>query len=250
MTDDEFLDHIADRLAGLPGVRAVTLGGSRAQGTHGSDSDWDFALYYRDRFDPADLRAVGWPGEVSELGAWGGVFNGGAWLTVQGRPVDVHFRDLTVIEHEIAEAEAGRFRWEPLAFHLAGIPSYLVVGEIATARVLRGSLPDPAFPEAMRTAAPPVWRRQAALTLRYARSAYAARGRVAETAGLLATAAMQTAHAILAARGEWVTNEKRLLERAGLRGLDAIIGGSAADPELLIRQVDAARALFGEADSG
>lgn len=250
MTDDEFLAYVADRLAGLPAVRAVTLGGSRAQGTHGPDSDWDFALYYRGRFDPADLRALGWPGEVSELGAWGGVFNGGAWLTVDGRPVDVHFRDLAVIEHEIAEAEAGRFRWEPLAFHLAGIPSYLVVGEIATARVLRGSLPVPAFPEAMRAAAPPVWRRQAALSLRYAQSAYAARGRVTETAGLLATAAMQTAHAILAARGEWVTNEKRLLERAGLRGIDPILSGSDADPALLTRQVEAARALFEEADPG
>ncbi|MGW0180463.1 nucleotidyltransferase domain-containing protein [Nocardia sp. NPDC003345] len=249
MTDDEFLDHIADRLAGLPGVRAVTLGGSRAQGTHRPDSDWDFALYYRDRFDPADLRALGWPGEVSELGAWGGVFNGGAWLTVDGRPVDVHFRDLAVIEHEITEAEAGRFRWEPLAFHLAGIPSYLVVGEIATARVLRGSLPEPRFPEAMRTAAPPVWRRQAELSLHYAQSAYAARGKVTETAGLLATAAMQTAHAILAARGEWVTNEKRLLERTGLRGMDAILSGSAADPAVLTRRIEAARALFAEMDS-
>ncbi|MEU6430839.1 nucleotidyltransferase domain-containing protein [Microbispora sp. NPDC046973] len=43
MTDQAFLDHVADRLAALPGVRAVTLGGSRAQGTHAHGSDWDFA---------------------------------------------------------------------------------------------------------------------------------------------------------------------------------------------------------------
>jgi hypothetical protein len=67
----------------LPNVRAVTLGGSRAQRTHRPDSDWDMAVYYRGDFDPDDLRALGYPGEVSELGAWGGgVFNGGAWLTV------------------------------------------------------------------------------------------------------------------------------------------------------------------------
>lgn len=106
LSDNEFVAGVADRLAALPNVRAVTLGGSRAAGTHGPDSDWDFALYYRDRFDPADLRAVGWAGEVSELGAWGGVFNGGAWLTIDGRPVDVHYRDLTVVEHEYAGGRA------------------------------------------------------------------------------------------------------------------------------------------------
>lgn len=246
-TDDDFVARIADRLAALPGVVAVSLGGSRAQGTHGPDSDWDFALYYRDRFDPADLRAVGWPGEVSEVGAWGGVFNGGAWLTVDGRAVDVHYRDLTVVEHELTEARAGRFRWEPLAFHLAGIPSYLVMGELAVSRVLRGELPTPEFPEAMRTVAPPIWRRQADLGLRYARSAYAPRGRVAETAGALATAAMQTAHAVLAARGEWVTNEKRLLECAGLREVDAITTRLTPNPDVLREQIDRARQLFDSA---
>src|SRR5690606_28306525 len=117
-----------------------------------------------------------------------GVFNGGAWLTIDGRPVDVHYRDLTQVEHEITEARAGRFRWEPLAFHLAGIPTYLVVGELAVAQVLRGTLPRPEFPDAMRTAAPPIWRTQAALTLQYARGSFAVHGRLTETAGALATA--------------------------------------------------------------
>jgi len=35
--DDAFLRHVADRLGELPGVEAVTLGGSRAQGTHRPD---------------------------------------------------------------------------------------------------------------------------------------------------------------------------------------------------------------------
>lgn len=58
--DRTFLDTTADRLAALPAVEAVTLGGSRAQGTERPDSDWDLAVYYRGVFDPADLRAVGW----------------------------------------------------------------------------------------------------------------------------------------------------------------------------------------------
>ncbi|WAP59674.1 nucleotidyltransferase domain-containing protein [Streptomyces sp. S465] len=245
MTDDLFLNDVAERLAALPAVRAVTLGGSRAQGTHTPESDWDLALYYRGGFDPAELRAIGWEGEVSGLGDWGGgVFNGGAWLTIDGRRVDVHYRDLDVVDHELAESRQGRFHWEPLMFHLAGIPSYLVVAELALNQVLRGTLPRPEYPEALRAAAPPVWRGRAALTLRYASAAYAVRGQATEVAGAVATAAMETAHAVLAARGEWVTNEKRLLERAGLRGIDALVGGLRPEPAVLAEAIADAEALL------
>jgi predicted nucleotidyltransferase len=248
VTDEQFLDGVADRLAGLPAVRAVALGGSRAEGTGTPDSDWDLAVYYRGGFDPAHLRALGWEGVVSEVGGWGGgVFNGGAWLTIEGRRVDVHYRDLDVVEHELAEAREGRFHWEPLMFHLAGIPSYLVVAELAVNRVLRGTLPRPAYPAALREAAPRVWRDRAEMTLDYAAAAYVRRGQVTETAGALATAALQTGHAVLAARGEWVTNEKRLLLRAGLRGMDAIISGLRPDPEALADALAEARRLFAPA---
>lgn len=52
MDDTDFLDHVAGQLYGLPDVEAVTLGGSRAQGTNRPDSDWDFAIYYRGHFSP------------------------------------------------------------------------------------------------------------------------------------------------------------------------------------------------------
>ncbi|MBU3864955.1 nucleotidyltransferase domain-containing protein [Streptomyces sp. 4503] len=249
LADDVFLDEVAERLAALPAVRAVTLGGSRAQGTHTPESDWDLAVYYRGDFDPADLRAVGWQGEVSEIGEWGGgVFNGGAWLTIDGRRVDVHYRDLEVVEHELAESRQGRFRWEPLMFHLAGIPSYLVVAELAVNQVLRGALPRPEYPEALREAAPPVWRGRAGLTLRYASAAYVGRGQATEVAGAVATAALETAHAVLAARGEWATNEKRLLQRAGLRGIDTIVAGLRPEPAALAEVIADAEALFAAAD--
>ncbi|MFD7131471.1 nucleotidyltransferase family protein [Streptomyces sp. NPDC059894] len=245
-SDADFLATTADRLAALPAVRAVALGGSRAQGTHTPGSDWDLAVYYRGAFDPADLRAVGWEGEVSEVGGWGGgVFNGGAWLTVDARRVDVHYRDLDVVEHEWAEAEEGRFRVEPLMFHLAGIPSYLVVAELAINEVLRGELPRPAaYPAKLRRTARERWYGTACATLAYAAAHHAPHGRRTEAAGALAVAAAQTGHAVLAARGEWVTNEKRLLERAGLRGVDEIVAEVGRGS--VVGALERARALFGE----
>ncbi|MFG2024511.1 nucleotidyltransferase domain-containing protein [Streptomyces sp. NPDC048825] len=251
MNDSAFLDHVADRLAALPAVRAVTLGGSRAQGTHRPDSDWDLAVYYRGAFNPGDLRAVGWEGEVSEIGGWGGgVFNGGAWLTIEGRGVDVHYRDLDVVEHVYAEAEEGRFRIEPLMFHLAGIPTYLLVAELAINQVLRGELRRPsAYPQALRKTAPERWHSMAIATLAYAKAGHAPKGALTHVAGAIAVAATQTAHAVLAARGEWVTNEKGLLERAGLREGDALLGNLTPDPDALARAVTEAETLFSQAVS-
>ncbi|CAL9414576.1 nucleotidyltransferase domain-containing protein [Streptomyces sp. enrichment culture] len=248
LTDEAFLDTTADRLAALPAVRAVTLGGSRARGTHQPDSDWDLAVYYRGAFDPDALRAVGWPGEVSDIGAWsGGVFNGGAWLTIDERRVDVHYRDLDVVEREVAEAEAGRFGVEPLMFHLAGIPTYLVVAELAINEVLRGDLPRPAYPPALRATAAERWHGAATATLAYARTGHAPRGALTQVAGAIALATTQTAHAVLAARGEWVTNEKGLVEQAGLDGLDALVAGLTPEPESLTRSVDECETLLGRA---
>jgi predicted nucleotidyltransferase len=78
------MEHLAARLATVPGVVAVTLGGSRATGTAVEGSDWDFGLYYRGGLDPADITALGWPGRVFAPGEWGSIVNGGAWLTIDG----------------------------------------------------------------------------------------------------------------------------------------------------------------------
>jgi predicted nucleotidyltransferase len=242
--DDDFLTDTSARLAGLPGVVAVSLGGSRAQGTHRPDSDWDLAVYYRDEFDPRTLRDVGWPGEVSEIGGWGGgVFNGGAWLQIDRRRVDVHYRDLGVVEHEIAESEHGRFHVEPLLFHLAGIPSYLIVAELALNRVMHGSLPRPDYPAALRERAAQVWWGNAELVFGYAATNHARQGRAAQCIGLLVQAATQSAHAVLAARGEWVTNEKTLLTCAGLDAVNSIVTDLTPTPAGLTGATETTRDL-------
>ena len=248
MDDEAFLRHVADRLGELPGVEAVTLGGSRAEGTHRPDSDWDFSLYYRGHFDPRTLREIGWPGEVSEIGGWSpGVFNGGAWLEIDGRRTDVHYRDLEVIDGEIAASRDGRFRIEPLMFHLAGIPSYLVLAELAGSQILHGRLPRPGYPQALKERAPGVWWDRAERTFWYAREYHAPYGRLAQCAGMIAQAASQAAHAVLAARGEWVTNDKTLLTQAGLRQVDEFLAVGGPDPGLLRDAAERSRALCAEA---
>ena len=56
-----------------------------------------------------------------------------AWLTAGARRVDVHYRDLDDVEHQLAEAQAGRFGIERLLFHLAGTLARLT-GTHATSR--------------------------------------------------------------------------------------------------------------------
>jgi hypothetical protein len=246
VSDDAFPAYVGERLGRLPGVLAVTLGGSRAEGTHRPDSDWDFSLYYRGAFNPDDLRQLGWPGDIFPVGGWGaGVFNGGAWLTADGRRADVHYRDLDTVEYHLAEAREGRFGIERLLFHLVGIPTYIVAAELAARRVLSGSLPAAGeYPDALRRAAPPRWLADARRTLGYARAAHAARGHLSDTSGAIAVALACAAHAVLAARGEWITNDKQLIDRAGLRHADAALTGLSGDPVALAHAVDAAEALI------
>jgi hypothetical protein len=207
--------EIAGRLARIPGVEAVTLGGSRATGTASADSDWDFGLYYRRPLDPADVTALGWPGQVFAPGDWGRIVNGGAWLEVDGVAVDLIYRDLAQVEHWTAEAEAGRFEIQREVGYAAGIPTYVLAGELAIGEVLSGELPRPAFPERLRETAPPTWYNLAAGALRTG-GVHAGRGDPVAALANLTQAVLATAHGRLAAAGHWVLNEKRLVAKADL----------------------------------
>ena len=222
------IEHLARRFADIPGVVAVSLGGSRADGRARPDSDWDFGLYYRGTLDPAGVRALGIDGEVFAPGEWGRVVNGGAWLRVDGVAVDLIYRDLDQVEAWTREAEAGRFRVYREVGYVAGIPTYVVAAELACQRVLAGSLPRPAFPAALRASAPPRWRRLAAGALAFA-DAHARRADTAACAGNLAVAALAEAHARFTERAEWYLPEKDMLTRAGLDDVQPIIGALGDD---------------------
>ena len=146
------------------------------------------------------------------------------------------FRQAWLAAHE------GRFTIEPLMFHLAGLPSYLVLAELSVKRVLRGELPTPSYPAALREHASEVWWGRADITFGYARSYHAAQGRLTQCVGLVAQAASYAAHAVLAARGEWITNEKALLTRAGLRCIDEFVAAVDPTPDVLRDMVDLSHA--------
>ena len=236
------MEHLATRLAAIPGVVAVTLGGSRATNTAAEGSDWDFGLYYRDGLDPADIVALGWPGRVFAPREWGRIVNGGAWLTVDGTKVDLIYRDLDEVLRWTAAAEDGRFEIEREVGYVAGIATYVLAGELALGRVLAGDLPRPGYPPKLRQTAPTAWGRLAAGALHFAEVHARRRDRVACLANLC-QAVLAAAQGRLAAAGEWVLNEKRLVERAGLGRVHDRLGQPGPDLGTLVSDVRAALAL-------
>jgi hypothetical protein len=232
------VEDLAERLARVPGVVAVTLGGSRATGTAVEGSDWDFGLYYRGGLDPADISALGWPGRVFAPGEWGSIVNGGAWLTVRGVKVDLIYRDLDEVLRWTAAAADGRFEIRREVGYVAGIATYVLAGELSLGRVLAGELPRPAFPPRLRETAAAAWSRLAAGALSYAEVYAGRQDRVACLANLC-QAVLATGQGRLAAAGEWVLNEKRLTERAGFHAIQDRLAHPGPDLVALVSDVRA-----------
>lgn len=210
------IDALVDELAGLPGAIAVVLGGSRAQASVAPDRDWDLGLYYRGAID---LTALAVRGAVHPPGSWGRIMNGGAWLQCGGHKVDVLLRDLDAVEHWTRHAEQGEFEVDSLLGYLAGIPTYTLTAELASCRLLRGNLPAaPSYPAALTASGTARWRFCRSFSLDYAR-VLASRGDAVGAIGHAARAVLEEGHARLCQRGVWVCNEKRLIESAGLAGV-------------------------------
>ncbi|MGV4928442.1 nucleotidyltransferase domain-containing protein (plasmid) [Streptomyces sp. BHT-5-2] len=136
------MKEIAARIARVPGVIGVMLGGSRARGTNRPDSDWDLGVYYRDTLDLPALEALaadvtGGPVEIHPPGAWGPWVNGGAWLVLpDGSHVDWIFRDLDRVRRVWEDCRTGRFETGMQAGHPLGFWSPAYPGEVALGRIL------------------------------------------------------------------------------------------------------------------
>ena len=131
-------------LGGVPGIRAIVLGGSRARGEATAQSDYDIGLYY-EADHPIDTgrlakAAMLLPGaassSVTAIGEWGPWINGGVWLTVAGTRVDLLYRELGKVRGVIEACRAGRIERVYQPGHPHAFVSAIYMGEVALAQVL------------------------------------------------------------------------------------------------------------------
>ncbi|WP_405497803.1 nucleotidyltransferase domain-containing protein [Streptomyces sp. NBC_00096] len=253
---------MAVRLAEVPGVRGVMLGGSRARGEHRPESDWDLGVYYRGDLDLAALGALAGPDvEVAGPGGWGPWVNGGAWLRVDGVAVDWILRDLDRVERVWEDCRAGRYEVGVQPGHPLGFWSPCYPGEVALGQVLA----DPAgeltalraaasvYPEPLREAlVAGAWEAEFLV-------AGAAKG-AARADSLYVSLCLSRAFGVLvqalfAADRRWCLNEKGALAAAELlpsapagfgERVRTLLGAPGTTAAALTATVSAARALIEE----
>jgi predicted nucleotidyltransferase len=145
INDERLLDRLATELSKVSGVRAIILGGSRARGDAGANSDYDIGLYY-EHGDPLDIasleRAVamlddaGPTASVTAIGGWGPWINGGGWLTIGGTRVDLLYRDIDRVRSVIRDCREGRVERHYQPGHPHVFVSSIYMGEVAYCRPL------------------------------------------------------------------------------------------------------------------
>jgi hypothetical protein len=145
MQPDPFLNRLASALAEVPGIEAIVLGGSRARGTAHERSDYDIGLYYCAAI-PLDTgrlleTAKGLADEpgttaVTPIGEWGPWIVGGAWLSIEGRKVDLLYRNVEAVAQVIEACRSGNVTMDYQPGHPHGFCSAIWAGEIAFCRPL------------------------------------------------------------------------------------------------------------------
>lgn len=213
-----------EALAPVPGVAAIVLGGSRAQGSHHDGSDYDIGLYYRPE-NPIDTAALaeavaglddrGSGEAVTRIGEWGPWINGGAWLKIEGQPADLLYRDLGKVEHCLSEALEGRFETAYQSGHPHAFTSAHYLGEAALCRPLHdpdGVMADlkarlNPFPELLRASLMRQFGWEAGFALMTGAKG-ARHGDVAYVAGSLWRATACLCQTLFALNRAWLINEK------------------------------------------
>lgn len=253
------IEGIVDGLRRVAGAVAVVLGGSRAAGRHRPDSDVDLGICYRTGrpLDVAGVRALARrlndapDPVVTEIGGWGRWVNGGAWLTIGGRRVDLLYRDLDFMALTIDECLAGGGRpdfWQQ--------PPYGFYPEIycAEARIWH-ALWDPegivpalkrkvaAYPAALKRRGVNGWLWSAGFTLAGVKQA-TARGEAYLVAGFLTRAATELIHALYAINETFFMNDKYVYREVAefaqvpsefMARVDGVMGGDNSPANLADR---------------
>jgi hypothetical protein len=223
MTPPEQVTAIIPDVAGVPGVCAITLGGSWARDAADALSNVDLGLYH-DHGAPPDaaalrrvLGALDPDAEVFEHGR-PGAEDGGARLSIGNRRVDLVQRNLAAVGKSVEDAQRGRLSFSYRTGHPHGFGSFFYAAELAHAEVLFD--PDHTlFPLRARVRGlhQPLRRAlcglldEADLCLGVARQS-ARRADVLHVAGLTYRAVVCMAYALHARHGRWISTEKRILE--------------------------------------
>lgn len=241
---------IAARAVQVPGIVAVSLGGSHAQGNARPDSDIDLSLAY-DAAHPFNLAALNalcrdlddtGTAQATAPGGWGPWVDGGAWLTVEGRRVDFIYRELGRVEQSVENALGGRVILHAQPGHPHGIHGHHYAAELACAVLLNdpmdrlerlrlrlGNYPTP-LAEALERQygwQPNFWLDAADKGL--------GRGDVHYAQGCLYQAVMAMVQTLCARSRAWILNEK---------GAVTLAGALPKSPPDFAAKVDAALVAF------
>ena len=137
---DPLLARIVPRLAEVPGIAGIVLGGSRARGTATAASDYDIGLYYgpHEPLDTARLLEIAKElvddpaaAAITPVGGWGPRIVGGGWLKVGGRKVDLLYRGVEPVRAVISACRAGQISMDYQPGHPHGFCSAIWMGEVA-----------------------------------------------------------------------------------------------------------------------
>ena len=266
------LGEIAARLAKVPNVEAVALGGSHARGVHGPESDLDIGIYYREAipFRIDDIRAVavaysasGTP-TVTDFYDWGPFVNGGAWIDNPVTKVDFLYRNLDQLDQLVAEAKRGEWQHSFDQQPPFGFRSVNTLAEIHICKPLH----DPknvlgplkaqiaAYPPALKTHIIQNALSMAEFTLLHARN-FAKAGDVPNTVGCMTRVFHYFVQTLFALNETYFLSDKRVLKdiatfpipkkpvNFGPR-MSAILGAPGKDAETLGASLDQLTIVFAE----
>ncbi len=227
---DSTLELLADALAAVPGVAAITLGGSRARGTETPSSDFDLGLYYHRGSEPKAerlreaLRALidePDPAVVTEVGEWGPWIVGGAWITAGGAKVDLLYRCVEAVSDVIRACREGRVSMDYQPGHPHGFSSAIWMGEVALCRPLHD--PDgllealkaatAPYPTPLRAAIVRRFQWEALFSIENAKTAVD-RDDLTHIAGCAYRALGCAAQVLFALNGRYLINEKGAIQEA------------------------------------
>lgn len=259
--------RVVARLAVITWVRAVALGGSRARGTAREDSDIDLALYYDPSapFPGKELETAARAlddrhasGLVTSPGDWGSGVNGGAWLLIEGRHVDLLYRDLRRVREAIDRCVSGQIDAVYQLGHPIGFQNQIYVGETYFCRPLHDPVAELSTLKQLVVSYPPQMRKalidkhlfDAQFEIEIA-SGPARRGDIAYVSQCLARATGFMVLVLYALNQHFFLNEKNafiesqhftLLPDNFHRDLEHIVGAIGNSPRALVESVAVMRA--------